>query len=472
MQFSLKMNVDHSIPEQGQVSTSGWLQLRRCAALFACAGLSCLVPQQGAAAEFRIGLAQIDISTRATIPMGGYGTFFLATPRMNGNGIHDPLYAAAVVFESAAGERAAILALDAVGLSATQISRIEVKAREAVDANLHLIVSASHTHHSPDTLGLWGSLPKSGRNSRYAEQLETAAVQAVRDAFAKLQPARMTKRTGRHQNSTSALSNPAEVQDSFVSLSFYSVDNENLLGTFTQWGAHPTVIGMNNNTLSSDFIGGFRKSMERLAGNVPHLYVNGVVGKVYPIIPPVGDPTLIDDLFPEGDKDPDIKDEYKNASTVGFRLAQAVTSVAEEELAESAAGVSVCHVPVRFAVDNKLFRLASNLRVVETKIRDNIITSRVSVVSVGELDFASLPGEVFPKVIRKLESQLASGRQTIWMGLSQDWLGYFVDAEDYDNGSLKYWTDLSVHRDGAKTLLAGLNQAFRKEECRNFEPIE
>lgn len=472
MYFSRYFYLLSSIPEQRRVSTRARRSLRICVALFACASLSYGLPQQASAGEFKIGLAQIDISTRAKIPMGGYGTFFLSTPRTNGNGIHDPLYAAAVVFESAAGERAAIVTIDAVGLSATQISRIESKARESIDANLHLIVSASHTHHSPDTLGLWGSLPKSGRDSRYSKQLETAAVQAVRDAFARLQPAHMTQRTGRHHNSTSALGNRAEVQDSFVSLSFYSAADESLLGTFTQWSAHPTVIGMKNNTLSSDFIGGFRKSMEKLAGHVPHLYANGVVGNVYPLVPPAGDPSLIDDLFPKGDRDPDVKDEYLNASTVGFRLAQAVRSSVEQEFASSAAAVSICHVPVRFAVDNKLFRLASNLRVVETKIHDNTIHSRVSVVSVGELDFATLPGEVFPKVIRQLEAQLPVGRQTIWMGLAQDWLGYFVDSEDYNQGNLKYWTDLSVHRDAAKTLLAGLNQAFRKEECRNFEPIE
>lgn len=472
MQFSQNVNVRRSIPERSEVSTR-----RVCLMHFitAMCGLSAVVmsPLASAhAAELRVGAAQIDISTRNKIPMGGYGTFFLKTPRLNGAGVHDPLYASAIAFESEQGERTAVVVLDAVGLSATQIARIENSAREAVDSQLNLIVSATHTHHSPDTLGLWGALPKSGRNDRYAEQIETATVQAVRNAFAQLQPARLTQRKGRHLNSTSAFTHPAEVQDSFVSLGFYSTEDDHLIGTLTQWAAHPTVLGMENNALSSDFIGGFRKSMENSLGAAPHVYVNGIIGNVYPITPPVGDPDVIDDLFPAGDSDPDVKDGYKNASTVGFRLARTILKTSEVELESSANTVSVCHVPVKFAVENKLFRLASNLRVVETKIRDNTISSRVSAVTVGPLVFASVPGEAFPKVISRLESSVFAGRQPVWMGLGQDWLGYFVDEEDYDKANLKYWTDLSVHRDGAKTLLSGLTQALKGEGCKNFEPIE
>jgi hypothetical protein len=435
------------------------------------AGLS--LPSRGAEMDgFKVGASQIDISTRDVMAMGGYGTYFLKTPRLNQAGVHDPLLASAVAFESVSGQKAAVVVLDVVGLSAAQISRIEQAARQAVDPRLSLIISATHTHHSPDTLGLWGSLPKSGRNKRYAEQIETAALQAVRDAFARLEPARVTQRLGRHANSTSALTNPQEVQDAFTSLAFYSTRDDHLIGTLTQWAAHPTVLGMENNALSSDFVGGFRRSMERLIGPGPHVYVNGIMGKVYPNVPPEGDPDVVDDLFPEGDRDPDVKDGYRKASTVGFRLAQSVARASEEAGEFSSAGVAVCHVPVAFPVDNKLFKLASSLKVVETRVKGGKIGSRVSTLSVGNLVFTSIPGEVFPKVVRNLDSAVFAGRQTVWMGLGQDWLGYFVDPEDYEKPDLKYWTDLSVHRDGAPVLLSALDKALRGEGCKNMQPIE
>lgn len=472
MMFSRRFMVTKSLPEQKSkriLSESFFSRLTTVVV----AGLTAaplMVPAAPVAA-FKAGAAQSDISTRSVIPMGGYGTFFLSSPRTNGVGIHDPLYAGAVVFESEGGQRTAIVSVDAVGISGAQIARIEKAARDVLDPDLHLIISATHTHHSPDTLGLWGALPKSGRNARYQQQLETAVVQAVRDAFARLVPARLTVKKGRHANSTSGLPE-AERSDEFVSMGIYSEQGDALLGTLTQWSAHPTVLRHDNNALSADFIGGFRKSMELALGAQPHIYVNGIIGNVYSQLPQTGDADAQDDLFPEGDRDPDVKEGYAHASAVGRRLAQSVLAADETQLSVAGAQVDMCHVTVKFPVDNQLFKLASNLRVVETKIRSGFITSRVSAANIGPFVFASVPGEVFPKVIHRLDPALTGQRQPFWMGLGQDWLGYFVDEEDYDKGELKYWTDLSVHRTGAKVLLEGLGKALRHEECRNFDSIE
>lgn len=472
MNFSLKFSSRRSIPECEPDSSFTQRSVCQRFALVVAGFALCLGAHWARAEDFKVGVAQIDISTRMRVPMGGYGTFFLGTPRLNGVGVHDPLFVSAVLFESAQGQRAAVVALDAVGLSGAQISRIELAARVAVDPNLHLIIAATHTHHSPDTLGLWGSLPRSGRDERYAQQIESAAVQAVRDAYARRELARVTQRTGRHANSTTSSAAEFDVQDGFVSLGFYSEQDDRLLGTLTQWSAHPTVLGMENNALSADFVGGFRQSMQDWLGTAPHVYLNGAIGKVYPLLPTPTDSDLKDDAFPNGDRDPDVRDGYRYATTVGYRLAQAIKSADERAVDVAEADVAVCHVPVRFPVDNKLFRLASSLRVVETKVRNNFVESRISALTVGPLVFASIPGEAFPKIVNRLDAQLFRGRQPLWVGLGQDWLGYFVEPEDYNRPDLKYWTDLSIHHDASGILTNGLSQALRDEGCKNFQSIE
>ncbi|MBM3381712.1 MAG: hypothetical protein FJY29_04645 [Betaproteobacteria bacterium] len=461
MVFSLKLKVTQSIPDCAQLSRMAG----RAGLLFGFASLGLVSPTCAQAASLRVGLAQVDISTRLPLAMGGYGTFFLSSPRKNGEGIHDPLYASAVVLESAQGEVAALVSVDAVGLSSRQISRIEARLRDTVDPNIHLIVAASHTHHSPDTLGLWGSLPRSGRDSRYSEQLETGVVQSVRDAFALRTEAKLSQRTGRHANDSTSSDSPENIHDGFVNVAFYAADDGRLLGTLTQWAAHPTVLGMDNNALSSDYIGAFRKQMERFA-SVPHLYFNGAIGKVYPLVPAANDSGLIDDLFPQGDRDLDVKDNYKRVSTVGWRLANAVWNAPAVHLSPNASeSFAMCHVGVSFPVDNKLFKLASNLRVVETRIRSGRIQSRVSTLSVGGVVFASLPGELFPKLIKRVPEASLAGRTPVWLGMGQDWLGYFVDSADYENPNLKYWTDLSVHREASQILLDGLDKALQVRDC-------
>jgi hypothetical protein len=105
------------------------------------------------------------------------------------------------------------------------------------------------------------------------------------------------------------------------------------------------------------------------------------------------------------------------------------------------------------------------LRVVETRIRSRQIQSRVSSLSLGGLVFTSLPGELFPKLLKRIPDASLAGRTPVWLGMGQDWLGYFVDAADYENPKLKYWTDLSVHRDASQVLLDGVNKALQAKGC-------
>ena len=465
MLFSLWPKLLKSIPERLQDA-----RLVGRSRFYVGAVLGCVIAAGAAHAEtLRAGFAQIDVSTRAQIPMGGYGTFFLKTPRLNTAGIHDPLFVGALVLESPEGELAALASVDAVGFSGVQVSRIEAKIREALNPKIHFILSATHTHHSPDTLGLWGSLPRSGRNVRYSEQLEAAIVQAVQEAFAARVPVKVTQKVGRHANDSTAAEAwaPEDLQDQFISLSFYSEALGALVGTFTQWSAHPTVLGMENNALSADYVGAFREAMSRRWA-VPHLYFNGAIGKVNPLVPAADDPELSDDLFPAGDKDPDVKDHYRRVSTVGDRLAQSVLNTEEQRLAlnySKFGSFSMCHVPVAFPVDNFLFKTASQLRVVETRIKSGKIRSRVSSLGVGPLVFVSIPGELFPKVLKKIPPQALTGRKPIWLGMGQDWLGYFVDQADYQNPKLKYWTDLSVHKEASNLLLEGMSKAVSGQGC-------
>lgn len=447
------------IPKVNQIST------RTCIILVVlfCGLISERFAQCAFASELKAGFASIDVSTAEEIAMGGYGTFFLKEPRMS-IGVHDPLYASAIVLESGEGQLAALVSVDAVGLSGVQVARIESNLKKRISPELHLIVASTHTHHSPDTLGLWGSLPRSGRNSAYMKMLEARVSDAVATAYDHRVAARMFRKRGRHLNSTSASSVADDVQDEFVTLLFRAVDGGELLGTVTQWAAHPTVLGMENNALSADFIGAFREVLRRKAP-VPHLYFNGAIGKVYPLIPDEND-SLSDDLFSGGVQDPDVRDQYRKVTTVGVRLAQSVLEAPEREVREGDVGsFSICHSPIQFPVDNLLFKVASQLKVVETRIRLSKLRSRISSFSFADMVFVSVPGEIFPKLLNKIPRDFFGSQFPVFIGMGQDWLGYFVEPADYNNDELKYWTGLSVHKNASQFLLESMAKAVRGEDC-------
>src|SRR5579885_2011271 len=105
-------------------------------------------------------------------------------------GVHDPLKARAVVFQHD-GRKVAIASVDVVGLFYPDVLKI----REKLPGFTYVLVSSTHTHSGPDTLGLWGPRSlASGVDPAYMDFLRARVVRAVHQAEASLQP--VTARIG------------------------------------------------------------------------------------------------------------------------------------------------------------------------------------------------------------------------------------------------------------------------------------
>ena len=126
---------------------------------------------------------------------------------------------------------------------------------------------------------------------------------------------------------------------------------------------------------------------------------------------------------------------------------------------------SMCHSHIQFPVDNLLFKIASQLNVVETRIRLSKLRSRISSLSVADMVFISVPGEIFPKLLNKIPRGFLGADSPVFLGMGQDWLGYFVEPADYNNDELKYWTGLSIHKNASQLLLESMAKAVRGEDC-------
>ncbi|QYO63608.1 hypothetical protein [Leptolyngbya sp. 7M] len=91
------------------------------------------------------------------------------------NRVNDPLYARAMVVDDGTTPLA-VVTLDLVGLSAPDVQRVQkaIAAKVPQLAN-RILVHATHTHASPDTIGLWGGV---------SVALRPAAVCFARTGFA------------------------------------------------------------------------------------------------------------------------------------------------------------------------------------------------------------------------------------------------------------------------------------------------
>jgi len=96
------------------------------------------------AGDLRVGRAEVDITPPPGMPMGGY--FYV---RVN-TGVHDPLYAKALVLDSD-GVKVALVACDLESLPRRFVEAAqELIRRDTGIAPDHVIISATHTHTGPE----------------------------------------------------------------------------------------------------------------------------------------------------------------------------------------------------------------------------------------------------------------------------------------------------------------------------------
>ncbi len=410
--------------------------------------------------SFSVGFGRRDLSTRRKLTMGGYGTYvgLPSATRQSGEGVHDPLYADAMAVITVQGNGVVLVSIDAVGLAAPTIARIrERTATELGDAaaSLTFLVAATHTHHSPDTMGLWGALPFfTGRDARYMQRLEERAAEAIIEAVVSAEPAALLLAGGSKPNSSSEEPDPALVDDAFLTLIALRSDGS-MLGTLTQWAAHPTELGANNNALSADFVGAYRRYMETTYPG-SHMYLNGALGDLYATGPkqPISDP------FPEGDRDPDVGEGYGKMAAVGYDLFARVSAAITSATPLTGSDIEVREQLIQIPIRNWIFELAVSLRLIETRIENGAAASPIAWFRIGQLQGVTVPGELFAGGAQTLRAMLVDNGSSaqLLVGMGQDWLGYIMSEAEYDDDEYQYQRLLSPSREAQAVLLMGYQE--------------
>src|SRR5258708_39489505 len=99
-----------------------------------------------------VGIAEADITPKIDkdkpVYMAGFGNNRKAT------GVHDPLMARVIVFKQG-DKKIALVSVDLVGFFHTYVTRV----REQLKGFTYVLISSTHSHEGPDTLGLWGPHP-------------------------------------------------------------------------------------------------------------------------------------------------------------------------------------------------------------------------------------------------------------------------------------------------------------------------
>ncbi|MBR4857580.1 MAG: neutral/alkaline non-lysosomal ceramidase N-terminal domain-containing protein [Clostridia bacterium] len=371
--------------------------------------------------------------------LGGYLKF----PAQEATGVIDDLYVRAVVLDDNSGRGAAAFAwIDAVGFMNADIKDIREKLSD-ITGNGKLIsidVGSTHNHSAVDTQGLWGNIPKTGRNQEYIDAVIQKTADAIREAY--------NNRT----EGTLYYSSKTCPEMFYDGRDPYSIDEKIHLFRFVpnaegkkeiyiaNFGAHPVNLGWGNTEISGDYPY-YVENEVITEKNADFIFVQGAIGGA--IHADMGTDKGIPAELTSFEK---TKEYSKIVADILYELAEKGEAV--EPI------LNVKHAQVDFEVNNFIFLLAERAGLCNVKAFKEdgkvYLTSEIGYVEIGKnVKIVEAPGEVMPEIIyggfysaeeayngteypyEGIATRFGENDEVLVFGLCNDAVGYIVPDNDY-----------------------------------------
>lgn len=224
----------------------------------------------------RAGFGKICISPPVGAPLAGF-----AARHDVSKGIHDDLYARALVLENAEAA-VAIVSVDLLALPSEFIRRV----RNAIQASTGLspdsvMIASTHTHAGPVTITTFFN-PDETIDSQYMDKLAESITESVATAWRVRFPARVGVGVGHVEgvgvNRRSSDQKPIDEQIGIIKVTDADANTRCVL---INYSCHPTVLGPDNLQVTGDFPAFAVKEIEAALGDGGFaMFVNGTQGNI------------------------------------------------------------------------------------------------------------------------------------------------------------------------------------------------
>ena len=439
-------------------------------------------PPLAAAYEAAFGVPAV-VNHTDPIYLAGFGNDRQATD------YNDRLWARGVVLDRG-DSRVAIVSIDVVGYFKNEVDTIRALVSPSSEIDF-VLVSSTHQHEGPDTLGLWGPDElTTGIDYAYLDFVNAAVADCIDEASANLEKARIYYATGNSAGLSlgidpeddgfgvadgkvlkgdEALAPATEgriVDPTIATMQLTARKGSSLevLATLVNFGSHPESLGSNNTLITSDFPHYVRERIEAEYGGVA-IWMAGDLGVLQ-------GPLDIDVEDPDTSM-PAPRRTFRFAEVHGTQLAErAIEAINAVRFGKNkrpspkngapAPQISYATVdPVAIRLDNPYFRFFTAIGVLDdrrTLFTDGVpdasvgfpfpppfdgipqalgddIQTEVSAVRIGKGAIAVVPTELDPQIGATYRSALvnATGAEHSFIaGLGNDQIGYQVPFEKFD----------------------------------------
>ncbi|MEM7114313.1 MAG: hypothetical protein AAF614_17895 [Chloroflexota bacterium] len=357
---------------------------------------------------FQIGYTQTTItpSLESSVYLAGFGQ------NRRAQTVHDDLFVRALALTNGATQ-VVVLALDLIGYARELCQAIERRI-QAYHPQARLLIACTHTHHGPDTLGLWGpDETASGIDPTYmawlAAQIEATALTALEN----LRVATLRQTAVLVPNLAKNARDPHIRDEELTCLQFVDPATSQPLVSWLLYPCHPEVLWDDNPHITSDYLDAMRQTVEA-ATMAPCIGLVGALG---------------------GMMTPDVAAHtFAEAERMGRTLAEAAL-----QSWEGCGETAVSHFTYQrhefsLPLENPLFQMAQAAGLLQTAVQaDGTVRTEASLLQLNNVWLFAVPGELFPKLglaYRKM-MKAAGGENTAVIGLANDEIGYILPAEDF-----------------------------------------
>ncbi|MEO0469450.1 MAG: hypothetical protein AAF206_07520 [Bacteroidota bacterium] len=372
------------------------------------------------------------------------------------NGIHDSIWARVMVIDDGQ-TRMAIASIDAIGFGHDDVIRVRKKISPA-SAITYATIHSTHTHETPDLIGLWGKGGfASGVNPAYKQLVIDRTAEAIDAAVSQMRPAFL--RIGRDLEGAIPLVNdsrkPFVLDPGIRILQAIDTASSETLGTLFCWADHPEDLWSKNLLISSDFPHYVREGMEKgvAVGDSVFMegvggmcvYVNGAIGGLMTTDPETGITALDQDTSY-------FAPSFAKAEAHGKRLAMlGLSALHEPDTMITQASLGIRAKSLHLPLDNLLFRLAAGLGILDRGMPEWMhLRTELSAWTLGPIGCLQVPGEIYPEIVNggieaptgqdfvsapletpPLRPQIP-GRFKLVFGLANDLIGYIIPYSEWD----------------------------------------
>jgi hypothetical protein len=425
--------------------------MRCCAVLIVFLVGVCRADAQDRPAPLRVGFGAADITpplTGKSVYLAGFGKNRIAKE------VHDPLMARAVVLHDGT-RKLALVSVDLVGLFHHFVERV----RKGAAGFDYVLVSSTHNHEGPDTLGLWGpNFFQSGVDPAYMKLVEAGILDAIAQADRKLQAAEATIGVAAGPELLHDGREPQVKHDELVALQFTD-RQKRPIGIVVQWNCHPETLSSKNTAVSADYVAATVADLEE-RHRCPVVYLTGTVGGLM---------TSLNVKVMDDQGKPLADGTFEKTRRYGKLVARLADKAIDRAKPAALTPLLVQRREIYLPIDNQGYLLGWTLGVLERdsyrwtgdvakaepaagneKVR-KCLKTEIARLRLGDLDVACIPGEIYPELVlgkvqdppdkgadypdAAAESSIygqLQGPHRMLIGLANDEIGYIIPKRQWD----------------------------------------